>query len=82
MFIVVDIIILVILATCVGLGYKRGLAGCLIRVLAFFIALIISAVLFKPASAIITSSTQIDENIQTSIISVFESKDDSQKLEI
>ena len=75
MFIVVDLIILAVLILCVGLGYKRGLAGCLIRVLAFFIAVVVSAVLFKPAAALVTSSTQIDENIQSSIVSVFEKED-------
>lgn len=75
MFIVVDLIILAVLILCVGLGYKRGLAGCLIRVLAFFIAVAVSAVLFKPAAALVTSSTQIDENIQSSIVSVFEKED-------
>lgn len=75
MFIVVDLIILAIFALCIFLGYKRGLAGCLIKVLAFFIAIVVSAILFKPASAIVTSSTQIDENIQSSIVNVFEKED-------
>lgn len=77
MFIVVDLIIVLIFALCILLGYKRGLAGCLIKVLAFFIALAISIVLFKPASAIVTSTTQIDENIQTSIVNVFEKKEEN-----
>ena len=75
MFIVVDLIILAVLILCVGLGYKRGLAGCLIRGLAVFIAVVVSAVLFKPTAALVTSSTQIDENIQSSIVSVFEKED-------
>ena len=77
MFIVVDLIIVLIFALCILLGYKRGLAGCLIKVLAFFIALAISIVLFKPASAIVTSTTQIDENIQTSIVNVFEKEEEN-----
>ena len=64
MFIVVDLVILLIFALCILLGYKRGLAGCLIKVLTFFIAVVVAIVLFKPASAIVTSTTQIDENIQ------------------
>ena len=68
MFIVVDLIIIAIFALCILLGYKRGLAGCLIKVLAFFIALAISIVLFKPAAAIVTSTTQIDENIAQEVL--------------
>ena len=75
MFIIVDLIILAIFALCVFIGYKRGLTKCLISVLAFFIAVIISAVFFKPASAIVTSTTQIDENIETSIVNFFENED-------
>ena len=75
MFIIVDLIILAIFALCIFLGYKRGLAGCLIKVLAFFIALIVSAILFKPVATIVTNNTQIDENIQSSIVSVFENEE-------
>lgn len=78
MFFVVDIAILLIFALCIFLGYKRGLAGCLIKVLSFFIAVAVAIVLFKPASAVVTSTTQIDENIQTSIVTVFE-KDEEKK---
>ena len=75
MFLVVDIIIIAILLGCVALGYSRGLAKCLINVFAFIIAIVVSAFLFKPASAIVVSSTQIDENLQTSIVNVFEANE-------
>lgn len=79
MFLIVDLIILAIFALCIFMGYKRGLAGCLIKVLAFFIALAVAVVLFKPVSAIVTSTTQVDENIQSSIVSVFEKEEETQK---
>ncbi len=74
MFIVVDLVILVILLLCIITGYKRGLAGCLVKLLSFFIAIAVAFILFKPTSAIIINSTQIDENIQSSIVEVFESE--------
>ena len=74
MFIVVDLVIVTIIALCVLIGYKRGLTGCLINILSFFIALAVAFVLFKPASAMIINNTQIDENIQSSIVQVFESE--------
>lgn len=73
MFLLVDLIVILILALCILLGYKRGLTGCLIKILSFFIALAMAFALFKPVSNIIISNTQIDENIQTSIVQVFES---------
>jgi len=80
MFIVVDLIVLAILALCILLGYKRGLTGCIIKILSFFIALIVALVLFKPVSNIVVDNTKIDENIQTSIVQVFE-KEEEQKTE-
>lgn len=75
MFIVVDLVIVAIILLCVLMGYKRGLTGCLVKLLAFFIALAVAVILFKPVSAIIINNTQIDEKIQTSIVEVFESED-------
>ena len=84
MAIIVDIVILAILALCILIGYKKGLTKCLINVLAFLIAIAIAAMLFKPASVIVRTNTEIDENIQSSIVNVFdqeekEKKDDNEK---
>lgn len=81
MFLIVDLIVVGILALCIFIGYKRGLTGCIIKILSFFIALIISLVLFKPVSSIVVNNTQIDENIQSSIVQVFEKEetDESKK---
>lgn len=79
MFLIVDIVIVAIFALCILLGYKKGLTGCLIKVLSFFIALIVSAMLFKPAAIVVTNNTQIDENIQSSIVSVFEQEESENK---
>lgn len=81
MSIIVDIIILAIIVLCVAMGYKRGLAKCLINILAFFIAIVVASILFKPASAIVINNTQIDENIQTSIVNVFEKEETEKKEE-
>lgn len=78
MFLIVDLIVVGILALCIFIGYKRGLTGCIIKILSFFIALIISLVLFKPVSSIVVNNTQIDENIQSSIIQVFEKEENDE----
>lgn len=80
MAILVDLIIVGIILLCVAIGYKRGLTGCLIKILSFFIALIVAAILFKPAAQIAINNTQIDENLKSSIVEVFE-KEETENVE-
>ncbi|MBE5805701.1 MAG: CvpA family protein [Clostridiales bacterium] len=75
MFLVVDLVIVAILLLCIFIGYKRGLTGCIIHILSFFIAIVIACLLFKPLSMIIINTTQIDENIQTSVVEMFDKED-------
>ena len=58
MGIVVDLIIVVILAGCIITGIKK-------------VALVLAFMLYKPVAAAITKNTQIDENIQNTIIQTF-----------
>lgn len=76
MFLVVDLVIVAILLLCIFIGYKRGLTGCIIHILSFFIAIVIACLLFKPLSMIIINTTQIDENIQTSVVEMFDKEED------
>ena len=66
MGIVVDIIIVLILLGCVFLGYKRGLAKCLLKLCTSIVALIVAVMLYKPLATFIVDNTTIDENIQYS----------------
>ena len=75
MFFIADLIVIAVLILCTYVGYKRGLAGSLIRILSFAIAICIAFMLFKPISNIVIENTNFDENIQTSIVQVFEEKD-------
>lgn len=72
MSLIVDLVVVGILALCIFIGYKRGLTGCIIKILSFFIAIVIAFALFNPLSSLIISNTQVDENIQSSIVQVFE----------
>ena len=72
MFLIVDLIIVSIIALCVIIGYRRGLAGCIIKIVSFFLALIVAAILFKPVANMVVNNTQMDENLKTSIVEVFE----------
>lgn len=81
MFIIVDIVIVALFLLCVFLGYKRGLTKCLINVLSFFIAIAVAAVLFKPVSVLVENNTQVDENLQSSIVNIFEQEEKNEKEE-
>lgn len=67
MGLIVDVIILVIIALSVFIGYKRGLIKCAINVLSFFIAIIVVILLTTPISNFIINNTKIDDNIKTTI---------------
>ena len=71
MGIIVDLIIVGILVLCMFLGYKRGLTGSLLKIVTFILALIIAFILFKPVSNFIINNTKLDENLESSIKSMF-----------
>lgn len=76
MEIIIDLLIIVIVALSIWMGYKKGLTKSLLKIFNFFIALIISIILFNPISNIIINNTEIDECIQDSIISKFINSED------
>lgn len=71
MGIIIDVIIIAILAICIGLGFKRGLTGSLLKIVSFILALIIAFVLFKPVSNFIIDNTNWDETLEQSIRQIF-----------
>ena len=77
MGIIVDLIIIGIILLFIGVGLKKGLAGSLIKLLSFAIALIVAVALYKPVSNAIMKNTQIDENIEQAIIATFGSEENS-----
>lgn len=65
---ILDIIIIGILALSIFLGYKKGLINVIFNLCAFFIALIITFVLFRPISNIVIKNTQLDDNIKQIVL--------------
>ncbi len=68
MWILFDLIIIAIIALCTFLGYKQGLVKAAIKILSFFIAIIVALILYKPLSNIVINNTEIDDNIKNTII--------------
>lgn len=68
MGIIVDLIVLIISAISIFIGYKKGLIKCAINVLSFFIAIIVVILLTSPVSNIIINNTKLDDNIKLTIL--------------
>lgn len=68
MGILIDIIIIGFIVLTVFFGYKKGLVNLGIRLFSFFIAIIITFVLYRPIANFVIDYTQIDESIQNMIM--------------
>ncbi len=79
---ILDLIVVLIIALFTFIGYKQGLVKTAIKILAFFIALIVAMMLYKVVGNIIIKNTNVDENIKNVIISKILPEDYEEKLEI
>lgn len=77
--IIVDLIIIILFVLSIWEGYKKGLTKYLLKIFTFVLAIIISFILFKPISNLVINQTQIDDNIQDTVIKTF--KEDKQEKE-
>lgn len=68
MGIIVDIIIIVILALSVYLGYRKGLVELSIKLFAFIIAVVVTLVLYKPVANFVIDHTTLDNKIENTIL--------------
>lgn len=68
MGIFIDIVIVAILLLSIIMGYKKGLVNVIFNLCAFLVAIIITVILYKPIAGIVINNTQIDENIEQTII--------------
>lgn len=68
MGILMDLIIIAILVLSIIMGYKKGLINVVFNILAFFIALIATIILYRPVANIIINNTEIDDKIKFAII--------------
>lgn len=68
MSLIIDLSILAIIALFTFIGYKQGLIKSALKILTFFIAIIITVVLYKPVANFITNNTTIDETIKETIV--------------
>lgn len=67
MAIFLDLIIIGIIALSTFLGYKQGLIEVAFKIVSFFIAIIITLILYKPVTNLIINNTTWDETIENVI---------------
>lgn len=68
MAILIDVILIAFIALVTFIGYKQGLVKAALKILSFFIAIVIALVLYKPVSNFIIKNTTIDEKIQSVMV--------------
>lgn len=69
MWILFDLILIAIIALCTFLGYKRGLAKALVKIASFFLAILISFIIYKPVSNYVINNTTLQSKLESSITS-------------
>lgn len=79
---ILDLVIILVILLFTFLGYKKGLVKTAISILSFFIALIISIMLYKTVGNMIINNTEIDEKIENTISSKITMEDLKEKYEI
>ena len=68
MSIVLDLVIIGIILLTTFLGYKKGLIGVAFKIVSFFIAIVITLILFIPVSNFIVDNTDWDEKLENTIV--------------
>ena len=69
---VVDLILIGIIILSTFLGYKKGLIGVIFHIVSFFIAILITLLLYKPVVSYIIQNTTIDDQINQIIVEKLE----------
>lgn len=67
MMIFLDLIIIGIIALSTFLGYKQGLIKVAFKIVSFFIAIVITLILYRPVTNLIINNTTWDETIENTI---------------
>lgn len=63
MFTYFDVVLLLLLAICIGIGAYRGLIGSLIKIFGRFARIVLAFLLCRPMSNLVSSITRIDERM-------------------
>lgn len=66
--VLVDLVIISIIASNAFWGHRRGLVGVMFKLLVFIVSIVLTLLLYKPASNAIINKTQLDEWLTEKIV--------------
>lgn len=79
MFNIVDVIVILVIAVSVFLGYKKGFVKTVISLVSFFVAIGLALIFYKPFAVILTENTTIDDWIIEHVALNYEEKTEENK---
>lgn len=68
---VVDFIIIAIIVLFAYISYKKGLTGCILKIMSLIISIVIAIILYIPASNFIVNNTPIGPKVEEAITNTF-----------
>ena len=77
----IDILVCLFIFITIYINSKKGLIEVAYKIVAFFIAIIISLILIKPISALLINNTNIDEYVNNYVVSTIEKDSNEEKTE-
>lgn len=77
----IDILVCLFIFITIYINSKKGLIEVAYKIVAFFIAVIISLILFRPISALLINNTNIDEYINNYVVSTIDKDSNEEKTE-
>ena len=75
----IDILVCLFIFITIYINSKKGLIEVAYKIVAFFIAIIISLILFKPISALLINNTNIDEYVNNYVVSTIDKDSNEEK---
>lgn len=76
MFNIADLIIIIVIGISAFVSYKKGFTKTFIKLISFFVAIILALLLYKPMAQFLKDNTQIDEWIVTNIVRINSEKEE------
>ena len=68
---VVDFIIIAIIVLFAYISYKKGLTGCILKIMSLIISIVIAIILYIPVSNFIVNNTPIGPKVEEAITNTF-----------
>lgn len=75
MGIVIDCLVVLVMASCIFVGYKKGLMKVAINFIAIFLSIILALILYKPVANFIVNNTEVDEKINSGVYEKIKDED-------